>query len=80
MASGELYQPTRAQAAHRTLPFGTTVRVTNIKSNESVVVKIADRGPYGKGRIIDLSYSAAERIGLIRPGVAEVRVDVLEMP
>lgn len=81
MASGERYDPNRPQAAHRTLPFGTIVRVTNVHSNESVVVRIVDRGPYGgKGRIIDLSYSAARKIGIVRAGVADVRVDVLEIP
>jgi len=80
MASGEVYQPDGAQAAHRTLPFGTIVRVTMVESKRSVIVRITDRGPYGKGRIIDVSYAAAERLGLIRAGVAAVRVDVLEMP
>lgn len=80
MASGETYDPTRAQAAHRTLPFGTVVRVTDLKSGKAVVVRITDRGPYGKGRIIDLSHSAAERIGLLRAGVTEVRLDVLDVP
>ena len=80
MASGERYDPNRAQAAHRTLPFGTIVRVTNLKSDASVVVRITDRGPYVKGRIIDLSHSAAARIGLIQVGVADVRLEVLETP
>lgn len=81
MASGELYDPNRAQAAHRTLPFGTIVRVTRVGSNDKVVVRIADRGPYGaKGRIIDVSHAAAERLGIIRAGVADVRVEVLEIP
>ena len=80
MASGERYDPNRAQAAHRTLPFGTIVRVTNRKSDASVVVRITDRGPYVKGRIIDLSYAAAARIGLIQAGVADIRLEVLETP
>ena len=80
MASGERYDPALAQAAHRTLPFGTIVRVTDRKSGKAVVVRITDRGPYGKGRIIDLSHAAAERIGLLRQGVTDVRVDVLELP
>jgi rare lipoprotein A len=80
-ASGEPYDPNRAQAAHRTLPFGTIVRVTSLNSNRSIVVRIVDRGPFGgKGRIIDLSYAAAERLGIIRAGVAEVRIEVLEVP
>jgi rare lipoprotein A len=81
MASGEHYDPNRAQAAHRTLPFGTIVRVTNVSSNDSVVVRIVDRGPFGgKGRIIDLSYAAARKIGIVRAGVADVRVDILQLP
>jgi len=80
MASGEVYDPTRPLAAHRTLAFGTIVRVTNVRSGQSVIVRIADRGPFSKGRVIDLSHAAAERIGLIRVGVAQVRVDVLETP
>jgi rare lipoprotein A len=81
MASGERYDPQRAQAAHRTLPFGTIVRVTRIATNESVIVRIADRGPFGgKGRIIDISHAAAERLGMLRSGVADVRVEVLELP
>lgn len=81
MASGEVYQPACAQAAHRTLPFGSIVRVRVVKSGASVVVRIADRGPYaGKDRIIDLSYSAARSIDLLRAGVADVRVEVLRLP
>lgn len=80
MASGETYNPNGPQAAHRTLPFGTIVRVTSLQSSKSVIVRITDRGPYGKGRIIDLSHAAAVRIGLIRAGVADVRLDVLETP
>ncbi len=81
MASGERYDPNRAQAAHRTLPFGTIVRVTRSDSNQSVVVRISDRGPFGgHGRIIDLSYAAADRLGITRAGVADVRVEVLEIP
>ncbi len=81
MASGEIYQPDCAQAAHRTLPFGTVVRVRSVKSGATVVVRIADRGPFaGKSRIIDLSYGAARKIDLLRAGVADVRVEVLQLP
>jgi rare lipoprotein A len=81
MASGEIYRPDCAQAAHRTLPFGTVVRVRSVKSGATVVVRIADRGPFaGKSRIIDLSYGAARKIGLLREGVADVRVEVLQLP
>lgn len=64
-------------AAHRTLPFGTRVRVTNLKNSKSVVVRINDRGPFVKGRIIDLSYEAARRIGLLAMGVAKVSLEIL---
>lgn len=95
MANGELYRPDCAHAAHRTLPFGTIVRVRPMKSRDcakqsragctgndrSVVVRISDRGPFGNnGRIIDVSYSAARTLGLIREGVMDVQVEVLESP
>ena len=78
-ASGEPYLPTVFSAAHRTLPFGTVVRVVRTDTNKYVYVRITDRGPFaGGGRIIDLSYVAAERLGMIRAGVVPVRVEVLE--
>jgi rare lipoprotein A len=73
-ANGERYQKGKLTAAHKTLPFGTKVKVTNLKNGRSVKVKINDRGPYAKGRIIDLSKKAAKKIGMIQQGVAEVRV------
>lgn len=77
-ASGEPYQPTVFSAAHRTLPFGTVVRVVRTDTNKYVYVRITDRGPFaGGGRIIDLSYVAAERLGMIRAGVVPVRLEVL---
>ncbi len=77
-ASGEPYEPTVFSAAHRTLPFGTVVRVVRTDTNRYVYVRITDRGPFaGGGRIIDLSYVAAERLGMIRAGVVPVRVEVL---
>ena len=76
-ANGERYRPGRLTAAHRTLRFGTRVRVTNLRNGRSVVVRINDRGPFVRGRIIDLSRAAAERIGMIRSGVARVRLEVL---
>lgn len=76
-ASGEIYDPTKLTAAHPTLPFGTTVRVTNIYNQESVVVRINDRGPHVKSRIIDLSYAAAEKLDMIRSGIAQVTVEVV---
>jgi rare lipoprotein A (peptidoglycan hydrolase) len=81
MAGGQPYDPNLPTAAHRTLPFGALVRVVRIDGGQSVVVKIADRGPFGnKRRIIDLSRSAAARLGILRAGVAEVRVEVLALP
>jgi rare lipoprotein A len=77
-ASGERYDPHALSAAHRTLPFGTDVRVTRIDSGRSVVVRINDRGPFGnERRIIDLSRAAAEQIDMIRAGVVPVRLEVL---
>jgi rare lipoprotein A len=76
-ASGEVYETSRLTAAHRTLPFGTRVRVTNLDNGRQVVVRINDRGPFRKGRIIDVSYAAARELGLIAPGTARVRLDVL---
>lgn len=73
-ASGEIYTPNKLTAAHRTLPFNTYVQVTNLQNNKSVVVRINDRGPFIKGRIIDLSQSAADDIGIIRQGTAQVKI------
>ena len=76
-ASGERYNKAAYTAAHRTLPFNTLVKVHNLENNQEVVVRITDRGPYIKGRIIDLSEAAARRIGMYRPGLARVEVEVL---
>jgi len=65
-------------AAHRTLPFGTKVRVTNVRTGKAVVVRINDRGPFIRGRIIDLAYGAARTVGLVRSGVAKVRLEILK--
>ncbi|ADV84600.1 septal ring lytic transglycosylase RlpA family protein [Terriglobus saanensis] len=75
-ANGEIYDQNAMTAAHRTLPMGTIVRVTNLSTNQSVTVKITDRGPFVQGRIIDLSLAAAKETGLYRMGVAKVRVEV----
>lgn len=64
-------------AAHRTLPLGTIVEVTNLENNRSVRVRINDRGPYARGRILDLSAAAARRLGLRAQGIAQVRIEVL---
>lgn len=78
-ASGEVYDPKALTAAHRTLPFGQKVRVVRAESGEAVVVRINDRGPFaGRGRIIDLSYAAAEQLNMVRAGVVDVRVEVLK--
>ncbi|MEQ1585195.1 MAG: septal ring lytic transglycosylase RlpA family protein [Cyclobacteriaceae bacterium] len=77
-ASGEKYKHSKLTAAHKSLPFGTKVRVTNLANNESVEVVINDRGPYVDGRIIDLSRSAAEKLGFINLGIADVKLDVVD--
>ncbi|WP_228040266.1 septal ring lytic transglycosylase RlpA family protein [Nodosilinea sp. LEGE 07088] len=79
-ASGEVFNQNALTAAHRTLPFGTQVRVTNLANGQSVVVRINDRGPFGHGRIIDLSAAAASNIGLRASGVARVQLEVLSSP
>lgn len=71
-ANGEVFDMNELTAAHKTLPFGTRVRVENLATGQAVVVRINDRGPFAPGRVIDLSRAAAERIGLIRAGVAPV--------
>lgn len=76
-ASGEVFNQNALTAAHRNLPFGTQVRVTNLSNGQSVVVRINDRGPYSGGRVIDLSAAAARAVGLIQAGVAPVSIDVL---
>ncbi|MEO1205527.1 MAG: septal ring lytic transglycosylase RlpA family protein [Pseudomonadota bacterium] len=77
VASGGYFNPNALTAAHKTLPFGTRVRVTHLRNGRSVVVRINDRGPYIKGRIIDLSKRAAGVIGMQGSGIARVRVDIL---
>lgn len=74
-ASGERFDQHALTAAHRQLPFGSKVRVTNLRNQRSVVVRINDRGPHTRGRIIDLSRAAAERIGMLRSGTAPVRLE-----
>jgi len=77
-ANGERFNPNGLTAAHRFLPFGTVVRVTNLRNGRKVVVRINDRGPFIKNRIIDLAYGAARRIGLNRSGIARVRLDIIK--
>ncbi len=77
-ASGERFDPEAMTAAHKTLPFQTMVRVTNLRNGKQCLVRITDRGPYIKGRIIDLSRAAAREIAMIKSGVVPVRVEVLK--
>ncbi len=79
-ASGAVYRRDAMTAAHRSLPFGTRVRVTRLATGKSVVLVVNDRGPFRKGRIVDVSRCAAEQLDLVRAGVARVRLDVLERP
>jgi rare lipoprotein A len=76
-ANGECYNMYAFTAAHRTLPLPTVVRVTNMENNKSVVVKVNDRGPFARGRIIDLSYAAAQSIGMVGKGTAPVRIEAI---
>jgi len=77
-SSGETYDMHAMTAAHKTLPIPTRVRVTNLSNGKSVIVKVNDRGPFARGRIIDLSYAAAKRLDMIGPGTAEVRIEVVD--
>lgn len=77
-ANGEVFNPNELTAAHRTLPFGTRLRVTNVATGKSVTVRINDRGPFIDGRVVDVSYSAAETLGIVRRGVAKVKLDVVQ--
>lgn len=76
-ANGEVYRPGTMTAAHKSLPFGTRVRVTNLHNGRSRIVRINDRGPYVGGRILDLSETAASSLGVIDSGVASVKIEVL---
>jgi rare lipoprotein A len=77
-ASGERFDPEKLTGAHRTLPLGTRVRVTNLLNGRSVLVTINDRGPYMRRREIDLSFRAARALGMVRRGVARVRIELVE--
>jgi rare lipoprotein A len=76
-ASGERCDPGAMTAAHRSLPFGTRVKVENLKTGKAVVVRINDRGPYVGGRVIDLTRAAANKLGIVSSGTARVRLTVL---
>jgi rare lipoprotein A len=77
-ASGEKFDERELTAAHRTLPFGTRLRVTSVDTGRSVTVRVNDRGPFVRGRVVDLSYSAAQELGMVGRGVTKVRVDVVQ--
>ncbi|MGZ8487004.1 MAG: septal ring lytic transglycosylase RlpA family protein [Candidatus Binatia bacterium] len=79
-ASGEIYNQDEMTAAHQTLPLGTKVMVTNMENGRSAEVLVNDRGPFAKGRIIDLSHAAARSVDMLGPGTALVRVEVLDSP
>ncbi|MBL0913951.1 MAG: septal ring lytic transglycosylase RlpA family protein [Sphingopyxis sp.] len=76
-ANGERFDPDQMTGAHRTLPFGSMVRVTNVSNGDSVVIRINDRGPFSRGRVIDISHAAAREIGMHRSGTARVKLALL---
>ncbi|MFM2224437.1 MAG: hypothetical protein RJA07_639 [Bacteroidota bacterium] len=76
-ASGKILYSDSLVCAHRTLPFGTKIKVTNSKTGKSIIVKVIDRGPFGKGRVVDLSYAAADSLGILRSGLSKVEVYIV---
>jgi len=77
-ASGEKFDARELTAAHPTLPFGTRLRVTNLSTGRSVTVRVNDRGPFVRGRVVDVSYTAAQTLGMVGRGVAKVKLDVVQ--
>jgi len=77
-ASGERFDTHELTAAHPTLPFGTRLQVTNVATGRSVMVRVNDRGPFVRGRVVDVSYSAAQALGMVHAGIANVKVDVMQ--
>jgi rare lipoprotein A len=77
-ANGEIFDMNKLTAAHRSLPFGSQVKVTNLSNQRSVIVRINDRGPYYQGRIIDLSQAAADRLEMVKAGITKVKLEVLD--
>jgi peptidoglycan lytic transglycosylase len=77
-ANGEMFNPSELTAAHRTLPFGTRVRVTNVATGQSVTVRVNDRGPFVNGRVVDVSHGAADKLGITGQGVAKVKLEVVQ--
>lgn len=76
-ASGEAHNKNELICAHKTLPFGTRIRVTNLKTGKSVIVRVTDRGPFGPGRIVDLSLAAAKKINIEKSGIAKVKIEII---
>lgn len=79
-ANGETFDMQEMTAAHRTLPMNSKVKVTSLSNGKSVIVRINDRGPFSKGRIIDISQAAAKELGMIKKGTDKVKIEVLEIP
>jgi rare lipoprotein A len=79
-ASGEIFDMNGLTAAHKTLPFGTVCRVTNLENNRQVIIKINDRGPFIENRILDLSKGAARQLDAIKSGVVDVKIEILSKP
>jgi rare lipoprotein A len=77
-ANGETFNTHELTAAHPSLPFGTRLRVTNVSTGKSVTVRVNDRGPYVPGRVVDVSYAAADQLGMVKGGVAKVKLDVVQ--
>jgi len=78
-ANGEIFDMYKKTAAHKSLPFNTILQVTNLENNQSVIVRVNDRGPFVGGRILDLSYGAAKEIGMLSKGVVEVRIKIVKL-
>lgn len=78
MANGKRHHRDSMFCAHRTHPFGTLLKVTNLRNNKIVVVKVTDRGPFGRGRVIDLSYGAAQKLGFVAAGVTKVKIELFD--
>jgi rare lipoprotein A len=79
-ASGEIYDMNGLTAAHRVLPLGSVIRVTNVENGRSVTVRVNDRGPFVRGRMLDLSYGAARALDMVHDGTGEVRIRILDLP
>lgn len=78
-ASGEIYNQEKLTAAHRSYPLGTKVKVTNLKNGRKVIVRINDRGPYSKSRVMDVSLRAAKELGFVRQGLTKVKIEVIQL-